>query len=250
LHPGERSDRAYGRYRGLAPSPEAVRPGFTLVELLVVIAIIGLLAALLLPSLAESRDRARGAVCESNLHQLVSAAHIYAKNHRDMMPVNLGYWFRKPAPYVADWHGVLLANDYLDEAGVLICPSSSLVPGDDNYCVWLWENDVVSYTVPQQSHSRRTWEDAMGPLGRVRSDTKLWLIESRIDWLDYWFEPELWPTDKWDDNAWHDHHRVMYRHAGFTYGVFRDGHTGRWSWPEIEHFPTRVSLIYPPSDMP
>ena len=226
------------------------RDGFTLVELLVVIAIIGMLAALLLPSLAESRDRARGAACESNLHQLITAAHVYAKNYRDALPVNLGYWFREPTRYTADWHGVLTVNRYLDSDDVLICPSSKLLPGDDNYCVWLWEDDVVSYTVPQQSHNMATWRDSMGPLGRTRSDTKLWLIESRIDWLDYWYEPELWPTDKWGDNAWQDHHRVMYRHGGFTYGVFRDGHTGRWSWPDIADFRTRVSLIYPADEWP
>jgi len=59
---------------------------FTLIELLVVIAIIGILAALLLPALARSKDQGRNAVCLSNLRQLSAALRVYADDNNSRMP--------------------------------------------------------------------------------------------------------------------------------------------------------------------
>jgi prepilin-type N-terminal cleavage/methylation domain-containing protein/prepilin-type processing-associated H-X9-DG protein len=55
-----------------------VRGGFTLIELLVVVAILVLLLSILLPGLGRARDQARGAVCGSNVRQLVLANITYA----------------------------------------------------------------------------------------------------------------------------------------------------------------------------
>jgi prepilin-type N-terminal cleavage/methylation domain-containing protein/prepilin-type processing-associated H-X9-DG protein len=60
--------------------------GFTLIELLVVISIIALLAALLLPSLASAKDRARKTACLSNLHQVGIAVNLYASDFNGRIP--------------------------------------------------------------------------------------------------------------------------------------------------------------------
>ena len=62
------------------------RRAFTLIELLVVIAIISLLVSILLPSLSRAKELARRAVCASNLHMTLPAAHFYCEENQERFP--------------------------------------------------------------------------------------------------------------------------------------------------------------------
>jgi len=66
------------------PTPE--EQGFTLIELLVVIAIIAILAALLLPALAASKEKGRRMACVSNLRQIGIAIETYSIDNNGLIP--------------------------------------------------------------------------------------------------------------------------------------------------------------------
>src|SRR6187431_616888 len=59
---------------------------FTLVELLVVIGIIGLLVSILLPALNRARESANRVKCMSNMKQLMTAALLFANEHKGSLP--------------------------------------------------------------------------------------------------------------------------------------------------------------------
>lgn len=82
---GERQNNCFCHPRPArrrSPNP----PGFTLIELLVVIAIIAILAALLLPVLSKSKDKAHQTACLNNLRQISLGFNLYCADSNDQFP--------------------------------------------------------------------------------------------------------------------------------------------------------------------
>jgi len=61
---------------------------FTLIELLVVIAIIGILAGMLLPVIAQAREKARRVNCTSNLSQMGKGLTMYSMDNAERYPTS------------------------------------------------------------------------------------------------------------------------------------------------------------------
>jgi|UniRef100_UPI004049485E prepilin-type N-terminal cleavage/methylation domain-containing protein len=63
-----------------------LQSAFTLIELLTVIAIIGILAAIIIPTVGSVREKAQQAVDANNLREIAKAAMIYATDNNDRLP--------------------------------------------------------------------------------------------------------------------------------------------------------------------
>lgn len=97
---------------------------FTLIELLTVIAIIACLVSLLLPSIAQVRQKADSLKCISNLQQIGASLLLYANDHGQRMPI-IEPWPSQPVYSPADGAQTMIQalGPYGVTTAVLQCPT-------------------------------------------------------------------------------------------------------------------------------
>jgi prepilin-type N-terminal cleavage/methylation domain-containing protein/prepilin-type processing-associated H-X9-DG protein len=241
--------------------------GFTLIELLVVIAIIAILASMLLPALARSKQQAQGAKCESNSRQLILAWTMYANDNHETLPNNIpGY----NASYnIGGWVNGLLSESvgnpentnfvfmmggansvtgqpatsttigaYAKNPGVYHCPADPIIA--KNYGVPRVRSMSMSFAVGDKSAngSRAAIYDDYWPNFFKLSDFKIasrtWVFsDEHPDSINDGFQCP--PTSDGDTITWSDVPASY--HNGAAGYAFADGHAEihRWMDPTTVH---------------
>lgn len=241
------------------------RRGFTIIELLVVVGVVAVLMAILLPSLATGRDRARGVQCLSNLRQLGLAQTMYAGDFKGRV-IPAAYTSARivgDGPPIYWWGG-------LDESGVdhtrgFVWPylQSELRAGGLFECPnQPWgsyepqgqENAVTStygyngyYLSPAYTPG---WAAQIGgrpwqTLERIAgASTVISFADALLVWDGQYVSnnvlidpPRIYAGNhRWETNP---HPTQSFRHAGASSSVFVDGHAAALrarvplAWPEI-----------------
>ena len=112
--------------RGRPRPQQRVRdPGvaFTLVEILVVIAVMGVLAALLLPTLGRAKESARATACLSNLRQVGTSLQLYVQDHDNRLPVMYDALISTNGPSTNTLTIDIVLSNYLGSPNILRCRS-------------------------------------------------------------------------------------------------------------------------------
>ena len=105
-----------------------LKSGFTLVELLIVIGIFLIMFTFLAPEVRMTKERAHKVNCANNLRLISLGLHLYASEHNEEFPPNLG----------------ALYPNYVKDESAFDCPAINIVARpekpDYNYVVGLTES--------------------------------------------------------------------------------------------------------------
>jgi prepilin-type N-terminal cleavage/methylation domain-containing protein/prepilin-type processing-associated H-X9-DG protein len=208
--------------------------GFTLVELMVVIAIIGILAALLLPTLGRAKGSAWRTKCVNNLRQLGLATQLYWDDNEDDSFRYLNsssskgstYWFGymengKEGNRTFDPSQGVLAP-YLGKSQIVICPSL-------NYSMQDLKLKASTYSFGYGYNLNLSSPDN-GPTIRISilprpSDTALFADAAQVNTWQAPASPSHPLLEEWyfiDNNI--KQPNTHFRHLGKAAVQFCDGH--------------------------
>lgn len=186
------------------------RSGFTLMEMLVVVALLSLLAGILFPVFASSREKARQAMCFSNMRQLALAQMLYIQDWDEQLPAWYFPVYKPNGVWEKFIFWVEFFQPYLKNKAVFFDPSFVWKDGEPpaniiaNYCMFTWGPDGDG------SEARPYWRWAGPPLSlaQIARPSETFNITDGVTTTDFILG-------------------MMIRHHDGVNGAFLDGHA-RW----------------------
>ncbi|RRJ94345.1 DUF1559 domain-containing protein [Opitutaceae bacterium TAV4] len=214
---------------------------FTLIELLTVIAIIGILAAIIIPTVGKVRESARTAQCVSNLRQLALASQAYGADNKDtIVPWRINstapYWTTSLAPYV----GVKKPPSGDVENSVFMCPvvkpnmNSGATPTDGvttpAYTYYREDRIFTRYTINLHiTDGGGTWERISAKYSQIEHPTKTYLF-----------------LDLFGGNGggrWMNSY-LAYPHKEKLNVAFVDGHVASKNKTQMDYYSSRADHVF------
>lgn len=243
-------------------SPSEARHGFTIVELLAVLAMLGLLALLLVPTMAGTRNQAPAFVCRNNLRQLALAWSMYAQDNRERVVYNtdggmagqpgspawVGGWldFSTGAPMNANTNVAMLVDHKTFSSGAFLGPYVNgpgvfKCPADPSMANLLGVKLPRVRSVSMNNYlgvNSRAWASPgryrlCASLAQLKFPAGMFVIlDERFDSInDGWFASD-------PDTAWQLIDYPAAYHNGSGNFCFADGHVELHRWKDPRTNPT------------